>query len=163
MIHFTSLGFDHGLIVGGVAIMGGVSLVGKMLLGMVSDRIEPIRLIVGSTVVLFIGVIAGAAAQNTIMVYAFYVCVGFGFGGVNAVFPTAMANYFGASSFSKNLGTGIMITTVVASTLPVMSGAIFDATGTCTLAFYITAAIIAVCAVCGALVKIPKHNSGKGE
>lgn len=163
VIHFTSLGFDHGLIVGGVAIMGGVSLVGKMLLGMVSDRIEPIRLIIGSTVVLFIGVIAGAAAQNTIMVYAFYVCVGFGFGGVNAVFPTAMANYFGASSFSKNLGTGIMITTVVASTLPVMSGAIFDATGTCTLAFYITAAIIAVCAVCGALVKIPKHNSGKGE
>lgn len=157
VIHFSSLGFDHGLIVAGVAIMGGISLLGKLLLGMVSDRIEPIRLIVVSTVILFIGILAGSAAQNDAMVYAFFLCVGFGFGGVNAVFPTAMANYFGSSSFSKNLGTGIMITTVVASTLPIMSGAIFDATGSCTLAFYITAAIVAICAVCGLLVKIPKH------
>ncbi|WP_139653672.1 MFS transporter [Raoultibacter phocaeensis] len=158
VIHFSSLGFDHGLIVAGVAIMGGISLLGKLLLGMVSDRIEPVRLIVVSTVILFVGILAGAAAQNDAMVYAFFLCVGFGLGGVNAVFPTAMANYFGASSFSKNLGTGIMITTVVASTLPIMSGAIFDATGTCSLAFYITAAIVAVCAVCGLLVKIPKNS-----
>ncbi|MEG1827127.1 MAG: MFS transporter [Gordonibacter sp.] len=156
VIHFTSLGFNNGLIVAGVAIMGGVSLLGKLLLGLVSDRIEPIRLIVASTVVLVIGILAGATAQNDSMLYVYYICVGFGFGGVNAVFPTAMANYFGASSFSKNLGTGIMITTVVASTLPIMSGAIFDATGSCTIAFYIVAVIVAACAVCGLLVKIPK-------
>ena len=68
--------------------MGGVSLLGKLLLGMVSDRIEPIRLIVASTVILVVGILAGAAAQNEAMLFAFYVCVGFGFGGVNAVFPT---------------------------------------------------------------------------
>ena len=161
VIHFTALGFDHELLVAGVALMGGVSLLGKMLLGMVSDRIEPIRLIVVSGVVLFVGILAGATAQNAIMVYAYYICVGFGFGGINAVFPTTMANYFGAASLSKNLGTGIMITTIVASTLPIMSGAIFDATGSCTLAFYITAAIVAVCTVCGLLVKIPKHDGQK--
>lgn len=158
VIHFSSLGFDSGLIVAGVAVMGGVSLLGKLLLGMVSDRIEPIRLIVVSTAVLVVGIVVGAAAQNEAMLYLFYICVGFGFGGVNAVFPTTMANYFGASSFSKNLGTGIMITTVVASALPIMSGAIFDATGHCTVAFYITAGIVAACAVCGLFVKIPKRN-----
>lgn len=161
VLHFGSLGFDNGLIVAGVALMGGVSLVGKTLLGMISDRLEPVRLIVISTVVLVVGILLGAAAQSDAMVYAYYICIGLGFGGVNAVFPTAMANYFGAFSFSKNLGTGIMITTVVASTLPVMSGAIYDATGTCTIAFYITAAIVAVCAVCGLFVKIPKNKGEK--
>ena len=85
--------------------------------------------------------------------------MGFGFGGVNAVFPTAMANYFGASSFSKNLGTGIMITTVVASALPIASGAVFDATGTCTIAFYLTAGIVAACAACGLFVRIPRCDT----
>ena len=126
---------------------------------MVSDRIEPIRLIVASTVILVVGIPAGAAAQNEAMLFAFYVCVGFGFGGVNAVFPTAMANYFGASSFSKNLGTGIMITTVVASALPIASGAVFDATGTCTIAFYLTAGIVAACAACGLFVRIPRCDT----
>ena len=158
-LHFSSLGFDSGLVVAGVAVMGGVSLLGKLLLGMVSDRIEPIRLIVASTVILVVGILAGAAAQNEAMLFAFYVCVGFGFGGVNAVFPTAMANYFGASSFSKNLGTGIMITTVVASALPIASGAVFDATGTCTIAFYLTAGIVAACAACGLFVRIPRCDT----
>lgn len=158
-LHFSSLGFDSGLVVAGVAVMGGVSLLGKLLLGMVSDRIEPVRLIVASTVILVVGVLAGAAAQNEAMLFAFYVCVGFGFGGVNAVFPTAMANYFGASSFSKNLGTGIMITTVVASALPIASGAAYDATGTCTIAFYLTAGIVAACAACGLFVRIPRCDT----
>lgn len=90
--------------------------------------------------------------------YFFYGCIGLGFGGVNAVFPTAMANYFGAGSLSKNLGVGIMVTTLVASALPIMSGAFFDATGSCALAFYVTAGIVAACAVCGMLVIIPKER-----
>ena len=127
-LHFSSLGFDSGLVVAGVAVMGGVSL-------------------------------AGAAAQNEAMLFAFYVCVGFGFGGVNAVFPPAMANYFGASSFSKNLGTGIMITTVVASALPLGAEPCSMRRGTCTIAFYLTAGIVAACAACGLFVRIPRCDT----
>lgn len=157
-LHFTSLGFDSGLVVAGVAAMGGAMVAGKLLFGIVSDRIEPVRLMVVSTVVIALGVFAGAGAQNEMMVYAFYLCVGLGFGGVNAVFPTAMANYFGAYAFSKNQGTGILVTTAIASTLPILAGSIYDATGYCAPAFYATAVIAIVCAVCGLLVKIPKKT-----
>lgn len=109
--------------------MGAMGLVGKISMGIVSDRIEPIRLIVVAALILVIGIVVGAEASSDAMLLVFYACIGVGFGGVNAVFPTAMANYFGAGSLSKNLGTGIMITTLVASALPILSGAFFDATG----------------------------------
>ncbi|MEG0758169.1 MAG: MFS transporter [Raoultibacter sp.] len=160
VIHFTTLGFDRDLIVGGVALMGGAGLVGKILMGSVSDHIEPVRLISISAILLAVGILAASFATNAFMVYVFYFCIGFGFGAVSATFPTAMANYFGAGSFSKNLGTGIFITTIVASSLPILSGAIFDATGQCTYAFFIAAAIMVVCALCGLLVKFPNKNKG---
>lgn len=160
VLHFTSLGFDSGLIVAGVALMGAMGLVGKISMGIVSDRIEPIRLIVVAALILVIGIVVGAEASSDAMLLVFYACIGLGFGGVNAVFPTAMANYFGAGSLSKNLGTGIMITTLVASALPIMSGAFFDATGSCALAFYVTAGIVAACAVCGMLVRFPARGEG---
>lgn len=156
VVHFSSLGFANAQIVAGVALMGGAGLCGKLLLGMLSDRIEPVRLMILSAVVLVAGVLSGALAHSSAMLFAFYLCIGFGFGGVNAVFPTAMANYFGAFSLSKNLGTGIMITTVIASILPIMSGAIFDAMGSCTPAFLITAGVVAACGICGLFVRIPK-------
>ena len=140
--------------------MGAMGLVGKISMGIVSDRIEPIRLIVVAALILVIGIVVGAEASSDAMLLVFYACVGVGFGGVNAVFPTAMANYFGAGSLSKNLGTGIMITTLVASALPIMSGAFFDATGSCALAFYVTAGIVAACAVCGMLVRFPARGEG---
>ncbi len=160
VLHFTSLGFDSGLIVAGVALMGAMGLVGKISMGIVSDRIEPIRLIVVAALILVIGIVVGAEASSDAMLLVFYACIGVGFGGVNAVFPTAMANYFGAGSLSKYLGTGIMITTLVASALPIMSGAFFDATGSCALAFYVTAGIVAACAVCGILVRFPARGEG---
>ena len=158
VLHFGALGFDNASIVAGVALMGATGLVGKISMGIVSDRIEPIRLIVVAAVILAVGTVVGAAASSRAMLFIFYGCIGIGFGGVNAVFPTAMANYFGAGSLSKNLGVGIMVTTLIASALPIMSGAFFDATGSCALAFYVTAGIVAVCAACGMLVRIPKER-----
>lgn len=160
VIHFTTLGFDRDLIVGGVALMGGAGLVGKIFMGSVSDHIEPVRLISISAAVLTLGIFVASFASSAFMVYVFYFCIGFGFGAVSATFPTAMANYFGAGSFSKNLGTGIFITTIIASSLPILSGAIFDATGFCTYAFYISGVITIGCAICGLLVKFPnKHKA----
>lgn len=158
VLHFGSLGFDNASIVAGVALMGAAGLVGKISMGIVSDRVEPIRLIVVAAIILAVGTVVGAVASSRAMLFIFYGCIGLGFGGVNAVFPTAMANYFGAGSLSKNLGVGIMVTTLVASALPIMSGAFFDATGSCALAFYVTAGIVAACAVCGMLVIIPKER-----
>lgn len=159
VIHFTTMGLDRSSIVLGVAVMGAAGLAGKIVMGLVSDRFEPIRIISIAGFFLVAGLAVAASATSVPAMMLFYFLMGFGFGGINATFPTTMANYFGAGTMSKNLGVGIFITTIIASALPIMGGAVFDASGSCTMAFYVAAAIVALCAVAGLLVRIPRVRS----
>lgn len=163
VIHFTTIGLDRALIVAGVSVMGGAGLVGKVVMGSLSDRIEPVRLVSASAFLIAAGTLVAAVASNPAMMYAYYFCTGFGFGAISATFPTAIANYFGASSFSKNLGAGIFITTLIASTLPLIGGTLFDATQSCTTAFFLAAGVVATCAACGLFVQFPSRQSESEE
>lgn len=156
IIHFSSLGFDTGVIVGAAAAMGIASLIGKLVIGLIADFVEPIRIIAASLAIIVIGIICAAMATNPAMIYIYYICTGLGFGAIATNLPTTVANYFGVNAFSKNLSTTMLTTTLISSIIPVMAGALYDATGYATTAFYVTAGIVAVCAVCAILVRIPK-------
>jgi MFS family permease len=156
IIHFGTLGLERSSLVGAVAVMGVSALCGKTCIGALADRFEPVRMIACAVLLIAVGITVAIFTTNIYMAYLFYILLGFGFGAVNATFPTCMANYFGVGSMSKNLGTGILITTLVASTLPALSGAIYDATGYCTIAFWIAIGILIICAACGFLVRIPR-------
>lgn len=41
MIHFTTIGIERSAVVMGVSVMGGASLLGKLVMGSLSDRVEP--------------------------------------------------------------------------------------------------------------------------
>ncbi|MEG0072095.1 MAG: MFS transporter [Raoultibacter sp.] len=157
VIHFTTLGFEQSLVVGAVVSMGVASLVGRIAIGSLSDRFEPLRLMTISLTVAAFGILLAAFASNEIMVYGYYLCTGFGFGAITTTLPTAVANYFGAGEFPKNLGTTMLITTLFASSIPLISGAVFDATGFCTLAFFGAFVFVVLCALSGLLVRIPKN------
>lgn len=159
VINFTSLGFDTGVIVGAAAVMGIASLIGKLVTGFIADTVEPVRILGVALVVLVIGVLCGAWASNPAMIYLYYICTGLGFGTIATNLPTTVANYFGTTAFSKNLSTVMLTTTILSSIIPIMAGMLFDATGMCTMAFIVTAIIVAVCAVCAFLVRIPKKEA----
>ncbi|MEG1560953.1 MAG: MFS transporter [Raoultibacter sp.] len=158
VIHFTTLGFDQTLVVGAVVSMGIASLVGRIAIGSLSDRFEPLRLMTLSLFVAAFGILLAVIASNETMVYGYYLCTGFGFGAITTTLPTAVANYFGAGEFPKNLGTTMLITTLFASCIPLISGAVFDATGFCTFAFMGSCLFVVLCALSGLFVKIPKQK-----
>lgn len=160
VLHFSALGFSQESIVGAVATMGALGLVGTLGIGALSDRIEPVRLIGGCLIALTVAIVVAAFASNTPMVYFYYAVTGLAFGAVSVTFPTAIANYFGQTAQARNLGTGLMVTTLVASTIPVFSGAIYDGSGLLSSAFLIAAGIVAACAVCAFVVRFPK---GRGS
>lgn len=157
MIHFTTIGVDRSAVVLGVSVMGGASLLGKLVMGSLSDRVEPVRIISIAALLISAGILTAAAAFNGAMMFIYYFCTGFGFGAITATFPTAIANYFGADSFSKSLGVGIFVTTIIASALPLVGGVIYDACGSCSPAFFLAAVVVVCCAVCGFFVKFPKE------
>lgn len=158
IIHFTSLGFDTGTIVGAAAVMGIASIIGKLVIGLLADTIEPIRIIGAALVVIVIGIVCAAMATNAAMIYVYYICTGLGFGSIATNLPTTVANYFGLTAYPKNLSTTMLTTTIISSIIPIMAGALYDATGFATTAFFVTAGIVAVCAVCAFLVRIPKKE-----
>jgi MFS family permease len=156
VIHFTTQGFENGMIVLAVMSMGFAGLLGRLLIGLRSDRQEPLRLMSISLLVVLCGILLAALVRHEIALFAYYLCTGFGFGAITTLLPTTVANYFGVEEFSKNLGATMLITTLVASCIPLLGGFIFDATGSCSPAFLISAGIVAVCAACGWMVRFPR-------
>ena len=92
------------------------------------------------------------------MVYFYYAVTGLAFGSVTVTFPTAIANYFGQTAQARNLGTGLLVTTLVASSIPLFSGVIYDGSGSLVPAYLISGAIVAACAVCAFAVRFPKQR-----
>lgn len=95
------------------------------------------RIISIAALLIAAGILTAAVAFNGAMMLIYYFCTGFGFGAITATFPTAIANYFGAGAFSKSLGVGIFVTTIIASVLPLAGGVIYDACGSCSPAFFL--------------------------
>ena len=141
--------------------MGFAMLTGRLVVGVISDRFEPIRLMGLCGVMLFVAILLGAFATPSapVMMFGYYILLGFFFGAINTVGPTALANYFGAGHYSKILSTGIMVTTIVSAPIATIVGATFDATGACTTGFLISAGIVAVCTICSLFVRLPKKGS----
>ena len=89
------------------------------------------------------------------MVYGYYLIAGFTYGCVATNFPTAVANYFGVSEYSKILGTLMFFISGLSSIVPLLGGMFFDLSGSYVPVFYISAVTVAVCSLCGFLLKLP--------
>jgi len=163
VLHFTTIGFSLDVIVGAVATMGIAALVGKLIIGLLSDIVEPLRLMSFSILAIALVTFISANIQtgNPEMMYIFYIVYGVGVGAGTTVLPTTVANYFGPHAFSKNLGTTMLVTTVVSSGIPLLGGIILDATNSCSLTFTGTAIVMAICALMGFLVRIPRNSKEK--
>ncbi len=158
VIHFTSLGFDQSVIVGAVALLGLAMMAGNILIGLLSDRIAPIPLTSGALALTTVAIFVAAFVPSIAGMYFYYLAIGFGFGSIATNLPTTVANYFGAFEFPKKLGTTMFVTGTITSFVGAMGGAIFDATGSCVMAYVIIGVIVCLCALCSFLVKIPRKS-----
>lgn len=165
VLNFTSLGFDSNMIVSAVSLMGLSMLIGRFVVGSISDRIEPIRLMSFCGIMLFIAILLATYADPSVpaMMFGYYILLGFFFGGINTVGPTALANFFGPDHYSKILSTTILILAPITSPIATIVGATADATGAFMTGFLISAGIVAVCTLCSFFVRIPKKEEAKRE
>lgn len=154
-LHFTQLGFDPLVIVGGLSAMGFASLIAKFAWGVIADKFEPIRLIAIASTIATVGILIGSVATEPFMVLVYYAVVGFTYGCVATNFPTSVANYFGVGEYSKILGTLMFFIGGICAIVPIIGGAFFDAIGSYAPIFYISASVVAVCALCGFVLRLP--------
>ncbi|WP_419205445.1 OFA family MFS transporter [Photobacterium leiognathi] len=139
-----------------VAIIAVANLGGRLVLGVLSDKMARTNVIAIALAVCLLGVCALLFAQLNMMVFYFAVaCIAFSFGGTITVFPSLVSDFFGLNNLTKNYGViylgfgiGSFIGSIVAS---VFGG--FIAT------FYLMFALLVVSLVIALTIKLPNGES----
>jgi len=143
-----------------MAIIGGVSMAGRMVMGVASDRIGT-RLAMTICFIILVGALFWLqSARELWMLYLFAAVYGFAHGGFFALLSPAVAELFGLSSHGTLFGTVFFAGTVGGAVSPPLAGYIFDVTGSYQLAFIICVAV-GVAGLILALLLRPTTIGGK--
>lgn len=88
-----------------VTVISIANLSGRLVLGILSDKISRIRVITIGQVVSLVGMAALLFAPlNDVTFFMAIACVAFNFGGTITVFPSLVSEFFGLNNLAKNYG-----------------------------------------------------------
>ncbi|MRS16436.1 oxalate/formate antiport family MFS transporter [Enterobacteriaceae bacterium RIT691] len=88
-----------------VTVISIANLSGRLVLGILSDKIARIRVITIGQVISLVGMAALLFAPlNATTFFAAIACVAFNFGGTITVFPSLVSEFFGLNNLAKNYG-----------------------------------------------------------
>lgn len=134
--------FENGFVF--VALLAIFNAGGRIGGGIVSDKIGRIRTmqivfaLQGVNMLLF-------ASYNTFFLVALGTALGgIGYGALLSLFPSTVSDYYGMKNFGTNYGVLYTAWGIAGAIGPVIAGWVVDATGTYTLAYTISAALMAV-------------------
>jgi len=126
--HATDLGVPAVIAAGILSIIGGLSIMGRVGMGSVGDRIgnKPALIIVFTlaSVALFWLLLA----KELWMFYLFAIIFGFAYGGEVALMSPTVAELFGLGAHGEILGTAVFGGTIGGAIGPLVAGHIFDIT-----------------------------------
>lgn len=146
--HSTILLMDKGFANNIAALSQGIllfaSVGGRLLAGVLGDRIEPRFIMMCGLVMTLAGSLVLLSAPGLIFIYVYASLVGIGFGLVYVCLFTMLGNYFGTANIRSFLGFMIPIVTLFGAMGPTLGGIIKDKTGNYDMAFIIAIVITAV-------------------
>ena len=88
-----------------VTVISIANLTGRLVLGILSDKIARIRVITIGQIISLVGMAALLFAPlNATSFFAAIACVAFNFGGTITVFPSLVSDFFGLNNLAKNYG-----------------------------------------------------------
>ncbi|PKB61115.1 MAG: hypothetical protein BZY79_05465 [SAR202 cluster bacterium Casp-Chloro-G4] len=162
-VHMAAYFRDQGLTtsVAGLALSfnAGFMGVGSIIWGWLIDRV-PVRItLAGVALIMAMASIMLVTADTTVEALAYSGLFGFGLGGMLVAPPVAYANYFGRRSLGVIRGVTEPFTSLGQAIGALLSGAIFDITGSYLIAFVTFAVLGVLTMVIVMLAKPPRHAS----
>lgn len=153
VIHATGLGMVLADAAKILVVMGGLNIVGRLVLGVGSDRIGNKRGLVISFVLLLVSVLLLQFAREMWSLQIFAVLFGLANGGVIVLMSSVGADLFGLRAHGAILGIYTFLFSVGGAIGSVVSGRIFDIANSYHLAFWVFAALGAVGLILSLLLK----------
>ncbi len=139
VLHTIGLGISATEAASVLAVVGALSIVGRVILGVVGDRIGNKKALIICAVLMSAALFWALAATELLMLYLFAVSFGLSYGGVPTLQSSTLAEQFGLISHGVILGVTELAVTAGETIGPVLAGYIFDVTGSYNLAFLICA------------------------
>jgi MFS family permease len=137
----------------------GFSVVGRLSFGFLADRFTKSRILSCAFVLQALAVLCLFQIQSPGALPGFVVLFGLGLGGGAVLIPLLVGECFGLRAFGKILGIVMISATVGGAVGPVLTGYIFDVTGSYSLAFQLHVASLTAAAVAVFFLRRPRTAS----
>ncbi len=164
MVHVAAHSEDTGLsatqAASVVSAIGGVSILGRLTMGLIGDRLGNRSALITCFSVLLIALIWLQFAQGLWMLFLFALIYGFAHGGFFTIVSPLMAELFGMTSHGTNLGMLFFLGLMGGAVGPIVTGRIFDLTHSYQLAFFILSASAAGGLILASLLARAQQSAG---
>ncbi len=137
VISLTDKGISYEKAAFVIGLLTLVSLIGRIVLGMLGDYIDKRYLMCVAYMMLGSGVLVLAYAEDMMLVYLFIALFGIGFGATIPLMAAMRAEYFGRSYLGRIQGFMSPVVMLAGAVGPVTAGYLFDTTGSYQTAFTI--------------------------
>jgi len=139
VVHLQDLGNTTDVAAKSFSILVVSTLIGKLMLGVFGDRIDPRYLWAIAMGVFGIGLLTLIDATSVLRLNIYAVCLGFGFGGGLVCMMTVMSNYFGSKAYASVIGITLAVQTTAGALASFVAGDLYERQGSYTVAFTGTA------------------------
>ncbi len=142
--HGSDLGLPAGTAAGVLSTIGGVSMLGRIVMGVTNDRIGGKRSLIVCFMVLLSGLLWLLVAKEAWMLFLFAVIYGFAHGGFFTVVSPTVAELFDTGSHGVLFGIILFCGTIGGAIGPLLGGFIFDLTGSYQTLFFILTGVTVI-------------------
>ena len=140
-LHITAHGVDLGLSLAKATLVlstiGGISIIGRLTIGLLIDKIGSRTSFLCCFIPLVISLIWIQYIDNPSYLFIFAIVYGFAHGGLFTVVSPTVADYFGTRAHGTIFGMILFFGTIGGSIGPIVAGSIYDSAGDYQLAFQI--------------------------
>jgi MFS family permease len=153
--HAKAIGISAGQAASIMSFLGMGSIVGRIVMGSISDRIGVKYTLITGLGIALIAFLWLLWADNLVSLYLFAVIYGFAYGALIAMQTLTPARMFGLVSLGTMVGVITFVYTLGGFTGPILTGRIFDMTGSYHTAFIICTALAGAGIVLALALKQP--------
>jgi MFS family permease len=154
--HTTELGISSTVAAYIIVVSGGLSIVGRLIIGGASDKIGTRSALLISFILAIAALVWLLAAKQTWMFFLFAAVLGLAWGGIATTISPSVAELFGMSSHGAIFGVFALSNFIGGAIGPFFAGGIFDITGSYDWAFLASMIISIFGLVSAVLLRLTK-------
>ncbi len=161
ILHFRDMGIAPLTAASVIGIIGLFGAGGRLLSGLLGDRIEPRYLYSFGLTLELIGILLLIKADTVFLAYATALITGLGNGMALVANPALMANYFGSRNFAGLMSIHGFIVIIIGSLSPYIASLVFEILGSYTPRFLSFAVISVLPALFLLWMRPPQHKAAR--